>query len=73
MNSMNQIFKHINELDAFKLSDKGSAAFQIGKMRAEYTFMTIEEIQNDINSFVQNTLDNLVEISSKLEKEYFDY
>ena len=73
MNSLNQIFKHINELDSFKLKDTGSAAFQIGKMRSEYTYMTVSEIQTDVKQFVENTLDNLVEISIRLEKEYFDY
>ena len=73
MNSLNQIFKHINQLDAFKLKDTNSAAFQIGKMRSEYTYMTASEIQSNVKGFVENTLDNLVEISAKLEKEYFDY
>ena len=73
MNSLNQIFKHVKELDSFKVRDTGSAAFQIGKMRSEYTYMTGAEIQSDVKGFVENTLNNLVEISTKLEKEYFDY
>jgi hypothetical protein len=73
MNSLNQVHKHINVVDSIKVRDKSSAAFLIGKMRCEYEFKHIHEIEEDVKEFIQKTLDTLVEISVKLEKEYFNY
>lgn len=71
MNSLNQIQKHITTIDEIKIRDKTSASFLIGKMRANYEFKTIDEIQNNVGAFIKDTLDSLIEISEKLEKEYF--
>ena len=73
MNSLNQIHRHISILDLLKIKDKNSAAFLIGKMRSEYEFKTVEEIQKNIEKFIESTLNTLVEISEKLEREYFSY
>jgi hypothetical protein len=56
-----------------KIRDKNSAAFLIGKMRSEYEFKTVEEVQKNVEKFVESTLNTLVEISEKLENEYFNY
>ncbi|HKK11752.1 MAG TPA: alpha-E domain-containing protein [Flavobacteriaceae bacterium] len=73
MNSLNEIHKHMSILDMLKIRDKNSAAFLIGKMRSEYEFMTVVEIQKNVEKFIENTLNTLVEISDRLEKEYFSY
>lgn len=73
INCLNQIEKHIATIDIDNTRNKNSAAFSIGKMRAEYNYKTVEEIQANIGKFINSTLDNLVEISSKIEKEYFYY
>ncbi len=71
MNSLNQMEKHISILDSSRYKDKDSAAFLICKMRSEYRFKTMDEIQENIAEFIESTLNILVEISAKLEKEYF--
>ncbi|WP_228851730.1 alpha-E domain-containing protein [Aegicerativicinus sediminis] len=73
MNSLNQVFKHLQELDPQKIRDKNSAAFLIGKVRAEYQFKHFHEVQNQVKNFIENTVRTLVEIGNKLEKEYFNY
>lgn len=73
MNSLNQIEKHNITLHAHKMRDKSSSSFLIGRMRAEYQFKTPEEIQKNVGEFITSTLDDLVEISEKIEKEYFYY
>jgi len=73
MNSLNQIHRHITILDLLKIRDKNSAAFLIGKMRSEYEFKTVEEIEKNVEKFIEITLNTLVEISEKLQKEYFSY
>ncbi|SDB40213.1 Uncharacterized conserved protein, Alpha-E superfamily [Flavobacteriaceae bacterium MAR_2010_188] len=73
MNSLNQLYKHIGQIDSSKFGQSHSAAFLIGKMRSEYNFKTISEIQENIKDFVYNTNNRLMEISLQLEKEYFFY
>lgn len=73
MNSLNQIFTHVKQLDALKIKDQNSAAFLVGKTQASYTYKTIEDIQEDFKDFIQKTLDCLLEMSNRIEKEYFNY
>jgi len=73
MNSLNQIHRHVSILDMLKISDQSSAAFLIGKMRSEYEFKTVDEIQKNIEKFIEITLNTLVRISEKIEKKYFNY
>ena len=73
MNSLNQVCQHIMVLSHEKHPSKHSSAFLIGKVRAKYQFKVIEEIESDLQAFIQNILDDLNNIGLKLEKEYFHY
>jgi len=73
MNSLNQVFGHIKILDPSKAYNKTSTAFLIGKVRAEYQYKFIEEIEGNIQSFIDDILQSLTEISQKMEKEFFNY
>jgi len=73
MNSLNQVCKHILVLSTEKHPSKNSAAFLIGRVRAKYQFKVIEEIEVDLELFIQNILDDLNEIGMKLQREYFHY
>jgi uncharacterized alpha-E superfamily protein len=73
MNSLNQVFGHIKILDPTIAYNKNSTAFHIGRVRAEYQYKYIEEIEDDIKSFIENILQSLTEISQKIEKEFFNY
>ncbi|MGB5370916.1 MAG: alpha-E domain-containing protein, partial [Flavobacteriaceae bacterium] len=73
MNSLNQVYDHIQVLDPNKRYNKNSTAFLVGKVRAEYQYKFIEEIEGDIQNFIENILNSLSEISQKMEKEFFDY
>lgn len=73
MNSLNQVFEHIQVLDKDKHFSKDSAAFLIGKVRAEYEYKLIEEIESDLQKFIDTILISLVEIGEKIETEYFNY
>ncbi|MBT8319366.1 MAG: alpha-E domain-containing protein [Gramella sp.] len=73
MNSLNQVCQHIMVLSHEKHPSKHSSAFLIGKVRAKYQFKVIEEIESDLQTFIQDILDDLNNIGLKLEKEYFHY
>jgi uncharacterized alpha-E superfamily protein len=73
MNSLNQVYKNIKILDPDRKYNKESTAFLIGRVRAEYEYKYIEEIEKDIKSFIDNILHSLTEISNKVEEEFFTY
>ena len=73
MNSINQVCKHITVLSNEKHPSKHSSAFLIGRVRAKYQYKVIEEIEIDLETFIQNILDDLNDIAIKLQNEYFHY
>lgn len=73
MNSLNQVYKHIRELDLNRTYNKNSTSFLVGKVRAEYEYKKIEEIEGNIQGFIDSILNSLSEISVKMEKEFFNY
>jgi len=73
MNSLNQVYAHIKILDPSKAYNKDSTAFLVGKVRAEYQYKYIEEIEDDIQRFIESILESLGNISQKMEKEFFNY
>ena len=73
MNSLNQVYRHIKVLDPSKRYNKQSTAFLVGRVRSEYEYKFVEEIEGNIKSFIENILDSLTKISQKMEKEFFNY
>ncbi|MGC1516365.1 MAG: alpha-E domain-containing protein [Maribacter sp.] len=73
MNSLNQVNEHVRILNPEKKYNKDSTAFLIGRVRAEYEFKYIEEIEQDIKSFIEDILASLIKISDKVDEEFFNY
>lgn len=73
MNALNQVYKNVKILDPGKKYKKESTAFLIGRVRSEYEYKFVEEIEVDIKSFIENILSSLNEISNKVEQEFFTY
>ncbi len=73
MNALNQVYKNVKILDPGKKYRKESTAFLIGRVRSEYEYKFVEEIEVDIKSFIENILSSLNEISNKVEQEFFTY
>ena len=73
MNSLNQVHNHIQVLNQETRPSKDSAAFLIAKVRSEYKFKLIEEIDGEVHEFIEEILNTLLVIAQKIEKEYFHY
>ncbi|MEM1258701.1 MAG: alpha-E domain-containing protein [Bacteroidota bacterium] len=73
MNSLNQIYRHMSVLDKAKHPLKDSTFFLVGKLRAEIQFTKVESIASNVQGFIQQILEKLVEISQKMEQEFFNY
>ena len=73
MNSLNQVFNHIHVLSNEKYPSTDSAAYLIGKTRAEYKYKSITEIEGDFDIFIEQIHDKLLLMAHKIEHEYFNY
>ncbi|GAA3517902.1 hypothetical protein GCM10022393_35070 [Aquimarina addita] len=73
INSLNGVAEHIQVLSSEKKPPKDSTIFLVNKIYTEYKYKYIEEIEVDFQTFIEKILNDLVSISKKMEKEYFNY
>jgi len=73
MNSIHQVCNHLNDLNLDKSPSKNSTAFLAGKLKSEFEYMLVENIEEDVKQFIENVLNRLYQISKKIEKEYFNF
>lgn len=71
INSLSEVAKHVRSLSQDSKIKKGSTAFLVNKVYTEYQYKYIEEIEVDLKTFISTILDKLVEISKKMEEEFF--
>jgi len=71
--SLNAICDLIKVIDTKENPEKHSTAFLVGKVRSEYQFKHIEEIEEDMQKFIETILSRLVQIGQKMETEFFTY
>jgi hypothetical protein len=64
---------HIRVLDNSFRYDKDSTAFLVGRVRAEYQYKYVEEIEGNIKEYIEAMLKNLADIGNKMENEFFHY
>lgn len=73
MNSLNQVYRHVLTIDPLRESDKDSTAFMVGKIRSEYQYKRIEDIEGDVQAFIDHILTELRAIGTQMQKEFFHY
>ncbi|WP_025740156.1 alpha-E domain-containing protein [Aquimarina pacifica] len=73
INSLHEVTEHIQVLSSEKKPKKDSTIFLVHKIYNEYKYKYIEEIEVDFQTFIDKILNDLVAISKKMEKEYFNY
>lgn len=71
INSLSDVSHHVKHLSDEGKPKKGSTAFLVNKIYAEYQYKYIEEIEVDFRTFIETILEKLVEVSKKMEKEFF--
>ncbi len=71
VNSLSEISIHIQVLSSEKKPAKDSTVFLVNKIYTEYKYKYIEEIEVDFRTFIEKILNSLVEVSKKMEKEFF--
>ena len=71
-NCLNRLYYYICIITKHHRVPNNSAAFLIGKMKSEFDFKLIEEIDENLEEFIKGLIDQLGIIAVKLEKEYFN-
>lgn len=71
--SLDGIKKHLGQISKQDPTDPTSISFKIGKLCAQYEFLTIEEFKDDIYSLLNFTQRKLMEISAEFEKKYLSF
>jgi len=71
-NCLCQIYKYICIISDNREISTDSAAFLIGKMKAEFEYKLIDDIEENIEDFISKLIDQLVLIAAKLEDNYFN-
>ena len=65
---MQKVSKCLKKIKIIKGEEKGSPEFFSGRLNANYSFLTIEEIENDIIPFLEKTLEELYKLGVLIEK-----
>jgi uncharacterized alpha-E superfamily protein len=71
-NCLDQIYKYICIISKNREVKSDSAAFLIGKMKTEFEYKLISDIDDNLQDFIADLIDKLVLIGEKLEDNYFD-
>jgi len=71
MYALNNIQRFIRYLTVDENPSPDSAAFLIGKLRAEYEYKTIDDVQGDLKGFIKDLVTDLLELGDKMDKDYF--
>lgn len=69
--SVNQIKNYINILAKHRKVKTDSAAFLIGKLKSEFEYKLIEDIEDTTEEFIGELIDKLVVVGQKLDDNYF--
>jgi uncharacterized alpha-E superfamily protein len=71
-NCLSQINKYIHIISINKYAANDSAAFLIGKMKADFEYKLMEDIDENLEVFTGELIEQLILIAEKLENNYFN-
>jgi hypothetical protein len=70
---VNGIQKYLLRISSDQSVDARSIMFKIGKLCAQYKYLSYDEYKDDIYGLLNSTQDLVMEISSELEKKYLSF
>ena len=71
-NCLNRIYYYMCIISKHREVPNNSAAFLIGKIKSEFEYKLIEDIDNDLESFITELIETLANIAEKLDEDYFN-
>ncbi len=71
-NCLNRIYYYISIITKHHMIEKNSSAFLIGKIKAEFEYKLIEDLDENLEEFITELILKLGVIADKLEEDYFN-
>jgi uncharacterized alpha-E superfamily protein len=71
--SLNGVKKYLDKLSRNESPDAKTIGFKIGKLCAQYQYLSFDEFKDDIYRILNSTQEQIMEISAELEKKYFSF
>jgi len=71
--SVNGIQKYMLKISNDQSIDAKSIGFKIGKLCAQYKFLSFDEYKDDIYGLLNKTQDMVMDVSAELEKKYLSF
>jgi uncharacterized alpha-E superfamily protein len=68
-----QTKRHLKKITSVNNETVGSPAYILGKLVAEFQYTTIEEVEGDIENYVEGQLNEIYHIADAIEKTYLSY
>ena len=68
-----QVKRHLEKITTEGQETIGCPAYILGKLVAKFQFTTIEEVEGDIENYVQEQLNAIFQIAGLIEKKYLSY
>ena len=71
--SLTGIKRYLEKISHNEVNDSKSISFKVGKLCAKYQYLSFAEFKDDIYGLLNSTQDQIMEISSELEKKYLSF
>ncbi len=71
--NLRHINHNLNKISTSKYTERNSVEFEVGKLHAAFSYMTMAEIEENTLEFLENTLNQIYGMAKEIEKKYMSY
>jgi uncharacterized alpha-E superfamily protein len=69
--NLEYVYKHLQLINKMKEEKQGSLEFKVGKIMNEFRYTQVDDFVEDVDGFMQHTLNNIYLICNEIHNEYF--
>ena len=69
--NLNYVYKHLQLINKMKEEKPGSLEFKVGKIMNEFRYTEVNDFMDDIDVFLQQSLDKIYLVCNEINDEYF--
>ena len=71
--NLSRLSKYLGKINPSKLEERDSLEFFVGRISSTFQYLQIDEIENDLLGFLDNTLCDINRIGDMLSEKYLNY
>lgn len=68
-----QVKRHLKKITSVNNETVGSPAYILGKLVAQFQYTTIDDVEGDIENYIEAQLNEIYHIAAAIEKNYLSY